>query len=180
MDTQTLLIALIVILTLAVIALFILIFIVLFKSNLLKRDQQDSVEDSKVKDHHSVTEQYTCFIHEKQNAIATCAICENAVCEDCHKDWDGLHLCPEHFGLYSKHSWIEIAEIRTTPQEPEKGHKLYHFKQSLWNDDKTPTYLVTHYKIDVDGDFVESWVKLYAREEEADHLLNRFKVHEHQ
>tara|TARA_R110000868_G_scaffold55424_5_gene172318 strand:- start:8628 stop:9164 length:537 start_codon:yes stop_codon:yes gene_type:complete len=178
MDTQTLLIALIIVLTLVVVALLVLVCIVLFKFNIFTASKSEH-ESSKVKDGHSVTEQYTCFNHETQNAIATCAICENAICEDCHKDWDGLHLCPEHFGLYSKHKWIEIAEIRTTPQEPENGHKLYHFKHSLWSDDKTPTYLITHYKIDVDGDFVESWVKLYVREEEADHLLNRFKVHEH-
>src|SRR5690606_26796555 len=108
--------------------------------------------------------------------VATCAICEEAVCENCHKDWEGLHLCPEHFGLYGKHTWLEIAEIRTTPTAPEKGHKLYHFKHKLWSDEKIPAYLVTHYKIDVDGDHIESWVKLFAREEDADQLTTRFNV----
>src|SRR5690606_12217950 len=166
---------LILLLVVMLMALLAIVALVIFKSGILKKE--DKEEAKKHKDFgHSVVEAYTCFLHPEQNAVATCAICEEAVCEDCHKDWEGLHLCPEHFGLYGIHTWVEIAEIRTTPTAPEKGHKLYHFKHKLWSDEKIPAYLVTHYKIDVDGDHIESWVKLFAREEDADQLTTRFNV----
>lgn len=177
MNNELLLTILLVVLTLAVLVLLTIVIFVIFKMNIFGKDKEE--DSANIKSAHSVTESFSCYNHPESFAVATCAICEEAICEHCHKDWNGLHLCPEHFGLYSKHQWIEIAEIKTTPNEPEKGHKLYHFKQSLWSDEKIPMYLVTHYKIDVDGDFVESWVKLYAREEESNHLLTRYKVHSH-
>lgn len=174
MSTDHLILILLVLLVLVVIALLALVLIVVLKSGILNKKDEDEKPESRFG--ASIVEAYTCVNHPEQNAIATCAICEDAICENCHKDWEGLHLCPEHFGLYGKHTWIEIAEIRTTPSAPEKGHKLYHFKHKLWNDEKVPAYLVTHYKIDVDGDHIESWVKLYAREEDADQLTTRFSV----
>ncbi len=161
-----------VILTLVVVALFLVVLYLIFKTNIFKPDSNQH-QSSLGK---SVEESFTCMNHPDNSAVATCAICEGSVCEHCHKDWDGIHLCPEHFGLFSQHTWQEIAEIQTNPKAPEKGHHLYQFKNKLWSDEKVPTYLVTHYKINVDGDFVESWVKLYAREEEADQLSMRFKV----
>lgn len=175
MNTDLLIIILLVVLAIILLILCALVIFILFKTDLLKKSQSD--EEIKISKHNkSVVEAYACAFHPDQNAVATCAICEDAVCEHCHKDWDGIHLCPEHFALYGLHTWIEVAEIKTTPTAPEKGHKLYHFKHKLWSDERVPAYLVTHYKIDVDGDYIESWVKLYAREEEADHLMTRFRV----
>jgi len=162
-----------VILTLVVVALFLVVLYLIFKTNTFKTDSPQQHHSNLGK---SVEESFTCMNHPDNSAVATCAICEGSVCEHCHKDWDGIHLCPEHFGLFSQHTWQEIAEIQTNPKAPEKGHHLYQFKNKLWSDEKVPTYLVTHYKINVDGDFVESWVKLYAREEDADQLGMRFKV----
>lgn len=173
MNSEALIIILLVLLTLVVIALLVIVIVVVLKSGILTKSDED---DKSSRVGGSVVEQYTCVHHPEQNAVAACAICEDAICEHCHKDWEGLHLCPEHFGLYSKHTWIEIAEIKTTPSAPEKGHVLYHFKHKLWSEEHVPAYLVTHYKIDVDGDHIESWVKLYAREEDADQLTTRYRI----
>tara|TARA_R110002049_G_scaffold200467_4_gene371228 strand:- start:118 stop:648 length:531 start_codon:yes stop_codon:yes gene_type:complete len=176
MNNEFFLMAILVVLTILVIAIFAILIYLLLRTNLFNKEEKQDKSHFQGK---SVEEAFTCINHHDQNAVATCAICEGSICEHCHKDWDGIHLCPDHFGLYSLHSWQEIAEIQTNPKAPEKGHQLYAFKNKLWSDEKVPTYLVTHYKINVDGDFVESWVKLYAREEEADQLSMRFKVDIH-
>lgn len=173
MNSENLLIILIALLVLVVICLLVLVVFVLLRSGILNMEGRQKETDLAP---YSVAEQFFCSEHPEEYAVATCAICEEPVCENCHKDWDGIHLCPEHFALYGQHTWLEIAEIKTTPKAPEKGHKLYHFKHKIWHEEKIPAYLVTHYKINVEGDFVESWVQLFAREEDADQLTTRYKV----
>ncbi len=172
MANDTLLLILLILLIIIVLCLLALVIFILWRSGFLNSKTLSDPDMPAP----SVIEAYHCVHHPENNAVATCAICEESICETCHKDWEGIHLCPQHFELYGLHTWLEIAQIKTSPRAPEKGHKLYHFKHKIWHDEKIPAYLVTYYKINVENDYVESWVTMYAREEDADQLVTRYQV----
>jgi hypothetical protein len=111
-----------------------------------------------------------CSFHDKEFAVSSCAICEKLLCENCDKADDTLHFCPEHFNLYLTNKWTAITNIKTTPETPEAGHHIYSFKNSNWANHQIPGYIITHYRINVESDFIESYVQLFVLEDEADEL----------
>ena len=107
-----------------------------------------------------------CEIHDKEHASGLCGICEKPFCEECLKEHDGLYFCPEHFKLYLSNEWKTITNIRTTPDTPEEGVFVYEMKRETWNDKGLPSFIVTHYKIDVASDAIESYVQLNVLEKD--------------
>ncbi|MBC97182.1 MAG: hypothetical protein CME63_05495 [Halobacteriovoraceae bacterium] len=116
-----------------------------------------------------------CFHHPSDHAAGVCAICQNAFCDECIKEHDGLSFCEDHFRLYLSHDWDELDTIKTNPDIPESALPLYDFKKSIWELKKTPSILSTHYRINIEGDFIESYVKLVVRKEELDLLKNQYQ-----
>lgn len=114
-----------------------------------------------------------CKWHKKEQAVGICAICESGCCEVCLKDWDGLYFCPEHFKTYANHKWTSITNVKTTPDNSDKATAIYKFKKSLWVEEQIPTFIVTHYRINVEEDYIESYVMLHVREEDCDPLKER-------
>lgn len=115
-----------------------------------------------------------CHNHPNEHAAGVCAICQNAYCEDCIKEHEGHSFCEDHFRLFLSHEWDEIDTIKTTPDIPESALPLYDFKKQLWQEREIPSVLSTHYKINIEGDFIESYVKLVVRKEELPDLKERY------
>jgi len=126
----------------------------------------------------SVVEKYYCSKHPDRPTVGSCLLCEDVFCEDCLVEHEGMYFCKEHFKVYAAHKWTQITDVKTTPDEPEKGLFVYDFKRKIWKDKQTPTFVLTHYKINVEGDFIESYIQLNVREEDADQLrteINKFQ-----
>ncbi|TNE99053.1 MAG: hypothetical protein EP326_08750 [Deltaproteobacteria bacterium] len=115
----------------------------------------------------------TCKAHEEARAVNVCAICGDQLCELCVREDEHIVFCPEHFKTYVDHKWVEISNVRTTADTPEASAYVYEFKRKIWKREGTPTFIVTHYKIDLDNDQIESYVKLMVREEEESDLSKR-------
>jgi hypothetical protein len=113
-----------------------------------------------------------CANHPDRDGEGICGICELTFCPKCLKEYEKLHFCPEHYKLFRENIWVSIANVKTTPQEAEKGIFLHDFKRDIWKEG-TPSYVVTHYKIDVDNDFIESHVELHVREQDSAELSKK-------
>lgn len=114
-----------------------------------------------------------CQNHEKEVGRGSCSICEKSFCESCLNEWEGLNFCSEHLKLFSENKWVEITNIKTTPNNPEAAMYVYEFKKEQWNLSSTPSYIVTHYKINFEGDYIESYVMLYVRSQDENVLKSK-------
>lgn len=115
-----------------------------------------------------------CDQHPDERAVAICSVCKTALCETCVRQDDNINFCGTHFRTYISNEWVELTSVTTTANEPEKGIHVYHFQEELWNKEKLPTFIVTHYKIDVTDDQIESHVKLMVRKDDEEELKAKF------
>lgn len=115
-----------------------------------------------------------CKNHPQDHAHGMCAICQDMYCEDCIKEHDGHTFCGPHFRLFVSHEWSELESIKTTPSTPETAFPIYDFKKELWKEEQLPAVISTHYKINIDDDSIESYVKLLVRTEELEDLKSRY------
>lgn len=125
-----------------------------------------------------VLEKYYCENHPDEPSVGACLICENVFCEKCLIEHEGMFFCKEHFKIFANNKWKQITDVKTTPATPEDGLYIYHFKRHLWNDLKQPSFVLTHYKINIEEDFIESFIQLNVIENDADRLsleIEQFK-----
>jgi hypothetical protein len=106
-----------------------------------------------------------CVNHSEEPGEATCAICEKIFCKACIKPFKTLHFCREHISIIMRNEWIEVFTLKTSTQEPEDGVILYAEKKKLFEEEDIPTYIETHYKINVDHDFIETYLVVFAMKE---------------
>lgn len=115
----------------------------------------------------------TCVVHPKEPSEGSCAICSQYFCQSCLKPQQSLLFCREHVSIYLSSSWVEVHSVKSNPHDPEAGVELVEWKKRLWDSENLPTIIQTHYKINVDGDQIESWVVLLAREKEVTDVKER-------
>lgn len=118
-----------------------------------------------------------CVNHTSEKAVALCAVCSKTLCEECASEAENLYFCSEHFQTYLESEWISLTNIKTTPDNPTEGVALYEFKDTLWNKEHVPTFIVTHYRINIESDFIESYVQLHVRKEDEEVLKEKIKGH---
>jgi len=148
-----------------------------------KKHEENSRSEEVVREHNSSKPEKNplapaigiCFKHPEQIAVSACAICAQLLCENCVREHETLQFCPEHFEMFLNYKWVEIETVATTPQTPERGMYLYEFKERSWNDSGKPSYIMTHYKINVENDLIESYIKLYVREEDIQELKAKIR-----
>lgn len=145
----------------------------LLKSKEQAGDSNSSAEESNKLNQSSFEGLENCHFHEKEPGKGSCCMCEKSCCESCLKEYDGLTFCPEHLRTFSENKWIDITNVKTTPNNPEAAIYIYEFKKELWKNRNIPTYIVTHYKINIDGDHIESYVMLYVRSQDEENLRNK-------
>lgn len=123
----------------------------------------------------TVVEKYYCENHPDVPSVGSCLICEDVFCEQCLIEHDSLYFCKEHFKTFANNKWKQITDVKTTPNTPEDGLYIYHFKRHIWQDQKIPSFVLTHYKINIEEDFIESFIQLNVVEEKAEDLLGEIE-----
>jgi hypothetical protein len=118
-----------------------------------------------------VVEKYYCENHPDVPSVGSCLICEDVFCDQCLIEHDSLYFCKEHFKTFANNKWKQITDVKTTPNTPEDGLYIYHFKRHIWHDKKTPSFVLTHYKINIEEDYIESFIQLNVIEDKAEELL---------
>ena len=127
------------------------------------------------KKQQQIQENYYCIHHKEEASVGGCLICEEVFCEDCLIEHDGMHFCKEHFRIFANHKWKQITDVKTTPDTPEEGVFIHEFKRELWSERNLPTFVMTHYKINIENDYIESFIQLNVREEDAEKLIEELK-----
>lgn len=120
-------------------------------------------------------EEANCHLHPQEPSEGGCGICDNYFCRSCLKTHRNLVFCREHYNVFLGAEWEEAHTVKSTPQDPEAGVQLVEWKKKLWKEEAIPMYLETHYKINVDGDKIESWVVSFARAVEIPDIKKRLE-----
>lgn len=182
---QNNLIIIIILLLLIIFLLMSAMIYILFK--LISKDKtEDTTKEPVAQDNpilkkmdSPIIEKYYCIHHPDAPSVGSCLICEEVFCTDCLVDHESMHFCKEHFRTYANHKWKQITDVRTTPDSPSDGLYIYNFKRNLWFNKNIPSFVMTHYKINIDNDYIESFIQLNVREEDVEKLcleLAKFKA----
>lgn len=118
-----------------------------------------------------------CPNHSEEPGEVTCSICDKIFCKICIRPFKSLHFCKEHLPLIMKHEWDEVLTIKTSTTDPEQGVRLFDIKKKIFEQNELPTYIETHYKINVDQDYIETYLVLFGIKEKISELkqkLNEF------
>ena len=111
-----------------------------------------------------------CPNHTEEPGEASCAICDRLFCRACIKPFKALHFCKEHLPLVMTQEWDEVLTLKTSTQDPERGVQLFQIKKDLFHNDAIPTFIETHYKINVDQDMIETYLVLFAEKSKLETL----------
>ena len=103
-----------------------------------------------------------CPNHPEEPGETMCAICDKLYCKACIRPYKSLHFCKEHLPLIMRNEWEEVFTLKTSTHDPEEGVRLYDAKKMLFEEKNVPTYIETHYKINVDQDYIETYLVVYA------------------
>jgi hypothetical protein len=171
---QNNLFALILFLLFIIVLLIGVLTFIIFKLLAQKNVPQENrpVADSKpIVPHQAIVEKYSCHNHKDQPTIGSCLMCEDVFCENCLIEHEGMFFCKDHFRVYANHKWKQITDLKTSAKTPEEGLFIYELKREAWSKKGIPSFVLTHYKINVEDDLIESYIQLHVREEdEADFL----------
>ena len=124
----------------------------------------------------SIVETYYCIHHHDAPSVGSCLICEEVFCIDCLVDHESMHFCKEHFRTFANYKWKQITDERTTPDTPEDGLYIYNFKRNLWLNKNIPTFVMTHYKINIENDYIESFIQLNVRVDDVEKLSRELEA----
>lgn len=111
-----------------------------------------------------------CPNHPEEPGEANCAICDRLFCKACFRPFKSMYLCKEHLPLLMRHEWKEVITLKTSTADPEEGVRLFDVKKELFHKHSLATYVETHYKINVDHDYIETYLVLFSVQEEADQV----------
>lgn len=111
-----------------------------------------------------------CPNHTDEPGEASCAICDKLFCKSCIRPFKSLHFCREHLQLIMRHEWDEVLTLKTSTHNPEEGVNLFETKKRIFEEFKLPTYIETHYKINVDHDYIETYLVLFAVRESVENI----------
>lgn len=116
-----------------------------------------------------------CPNHPDEPGETTCAICDKLFCKACVKPFKTMHFCKEHLPLIMRNDWDEVLTLKTSTHDPEQGVRLYDIKKKLFEKEDIPTYIETHYKINVDQDYIETYLVLFGIREQVESLKTKLQ-----
>lgn len=117
-----------------------------------------------------VTEDIFCPYHPQEAGEVQCGMCARYFCPKCVRPMKSIYFCKEHMALYLRHQWQEVLTLKTSSDDPEAGVRLVDKKQEIFTKYQIPTYIETHYKIDVDSDFIETYLVLFAQDDRVEQV----------
>lgn len=113
-----------------------------------------------------------CPNHPDEPGETMCAICDNLYCKSCIRPYKSLHFCKEHLPLIMRNEWEEVFTLKTSTHDPEEGVRLYDAKKRLFQEKDIPTYVETHYKINVDHDYIETYLVVFSIQQHTE-IVNK-------
>jgi len=116
-----------------------------------------------------------CPNHSEEPGETVCAICDKLFCRSCIKPFKSMHLCKEHLPFLMRYDWAEVLTLKTSTHDPEGGVRLYEQKKKIFEQYQIATYIETHYKINVDDDFIETFLVLFSTREEVENAREKFE-----
>ncbi|RLA66828.1 MAG: hypothetical protein DRQ88_05215 [Epsilonproteobacteria bacterium] len=116
-----------------------------------------------------------CITHNKSRATGSCQICDKTFCSECLENYRGLLLCSGHHLLAQKSCWTSIKSVRLSSENPKKGLMLQEIKEKLWEEMSLPAYIITHYRLNLELDIIESHMDLYVRREDQNFFKEKLK-----
>lgn len=125
----------------------------------------DELKFSKV-----TTENIFCPYHPEEAGEVQCGICHKYFCARCVRPMKSIYFCKEHMALFLRSQWQEILTLKTSSEDPEAGVRLFEKKLEIFKDKQLPSYVETHYKIDVEGDYIETYLVVFAQEEQIEEM----------
>ncbi len=117
-----------------------------------------------------------CPNHPEEPGETTCGICDKLFCKSCVKPFKSLHFCREHLPLVMNHQWEEVITIKTSTQDPENGVRIYDRKKEIFENEDLPTFVETHYKINIDHDHIETYLVVFATKEQLEKIREKFQA----
>lgn len=115
-----------------------------------------------------------CPNHPEDPGEVTCGICDKLYCQKCIKPFKSLHFCREHLPLVMNNEWHEIMTVKTSTQDPEHGVRIYDVKKEIFEKEELPSYVETHYKINVDKDHIETYLVVFALKDQLEKMKAKF------
>lgn len=115
-----------------------------------------------------------CPNHPDEPGEVSCGICDKLFCNNCIKPFKSLHFCREHLPLVMNNEWDEVMTVKTSTQDPEHGVRVYDMKKEIFEKEDLPTYVETHYKIDVDQDRIETYLVVFAMRDQLEKIKIKF------
>ncbi len=117
-----------------------------------------------------------CPNHPEEPGEVSCGICDKIFCHACIKPFKSLHFCREHLPLVMNNQWEEVITVKTSTQDPEGGVRIYDIKKEIFEKEDLPSYVETHYKINVDHDVIETYLVVFAMKEQLEKIKSRMAV----
>ncbi len=117
-----------------------------------------------------------CPNHPEEPGETTCGICDKLFCKSCVKSFKSLHFCREHLPFVMNHQWEEVMTIKTSTQDPENGVRIYDRKKEIFENEELPTFVETHYKINIDHDHIETYLVVFAIREQLETIREKFQA----
>ncbi len=117
-----------------------------------------------------------CPNHPEEPGEVSCGICDKIFCHSCIKPFKTLHFCREHLPLVMNHQWEEVITVKTSTQDPEGGVRIYDIKKEIFEIEDLPSYVETHYKINVDQDIIETYLVVFAMKEQLETIRAKMEV----
>lgn len=155
------------------------------KSGLLNPKQEENLQEyhpeilSRMKEAKFAKTERTgifCLNHPQEPGEVMCAICDTLFCKACIKPFKTMHFCKQHLPLIMQNDWEEAFTLKTSTDDPEEGVRLYDLKKEIFVNDKIPSYVETHYKINVDQDYIETYLVLYGMKQDIEALKEKFQI----
>lgn len=115
-----------------------------------------------------------CPNHPEEPGEVSCGICDKLFCQNCIKPFKSLHFCREHLPLVMNNEWDEVMTVKTSTQDPEHGVRVYDMKKEIFEKEELPTYIETHYKINIDQDHIETYLVVFAMKEQLEKIKSKF------
>lgn len=116
-----------------------------------------------------------CPFHPQEPGEVMCAICDTLFCKLCVKPFKTMHFCKQHLPLVMQNEWEEVLTLKTSTEDPEEGVRLFDQKKEIFLEDKIPSYVETHYKINVDHDNIETYLVVYGMKSDLEILKEKFQ-----
>lgn len=115
-----------------------------------------------------------CPNHFDEPGETHCAICDRLFCRSCIVPFKTMHLCKEHLPLLMKNDWVKVLTLKTSTHDPEDGVRLYEQKKRVFTNEELPTYIETHYKINIEEDLIETFLVVFATKDQVESAKEKF------